>query len=127
MLRENLSAKTSVIGLDTKIRCGLVFADVIADEALAAELGMLAQAHGVDPGHASDDPRVPAAQPLARAASPSPAEIDARVVGVCRDSGLSPATIVELVTWLAVLQMLHRLSCFYGQATPTDPSPSPAP
>lgn len=127
MLRENLSAESTVIGLDTKIRCGLVFAEVVADEALAADVRMLARAHGVDPDQTSADPRLPAALLLARAASPSPAEIDAHVVGACRDSGLPPAAIVELVTWLAVLQMLHRLSCFYGHVTPADPSRSPAP
>lgn len=75
---------------------------------------MLAQAHGVDPDQTSADPRLPAALLLARAASTSPAEIDAHVVGACRDSGLPPAAVVELVTWLAVLQMLHRLSCLYA-------------
>jgi hypothetical protein len=114
MLRENLSAENTVIGLDTKIRCGLVFAEVVADEALAADVRELAGAHGVDPDRTSADPRLPAAPLLARAASPSPAEIDTDVVSACRDSGLAPAAIVELVTWLAVLQMLHRLSCFHG-------------
>ena len=119
MLRENLSAQETVIGLDTKIRCGLVFAEVIADETLAADVRALAAAHDVDPGQASADPRLDAALLLARAASPSPAEIDADVVDACRDSGLPPAAIVELVTWLAVLQMLHRLSCFYDDRSVT--------
>lgn len=114
MLRENLSAQSTVVGLDTKIRCGLVFAEVVGDEALAADLRVLAGAHGVDPGQKRADPRLSAALLLARAASPSPAEIDAHVVSACRDSGLPPAAIVELVTWLAVLQMLHRLACFVG-------------
>jgi hypothetical protein len=116
VLRENLDAQSTVIGLDTKIRCGLVFAEVVADEALAADVRALAGAHDVDLDQASPDPRLAAALLLARAASPSPAQIDATVVGACRDSGLAPAAIVELVTWLAVLQMLHRLSCFYREA-----------
>ena len=57
MLRENLSAQETVIGLDTKIRCGLVFAEVIADETLAADVRALAAAHDVDPGQTSADPR----------------------------------------------------------------------
>ena len=127
MLRDNLSAKSTVIGLDNKIRCGLVFAEVVADEALAADLRALAGAHG-DPDQTSADPRLDAALLLlARAASPSPAEIGADVVGACRESGMPPAAIVELVTWLAVLQMLHRLSCFYGPVTRADPAPSSAP
>lgn len=114
MLRENLSEQHTVIGLDNKIRCGLVFAEVVGDEALAADVRAVAAAQGVDPDRTSADPRLPAALLLARAASPSPAEIDADVVSACRDSSLPPAAIVELVTWLAVLQMLHRLSCFYA-------------
>lgn len=26
--------------------------------------------------------------------------------------GLAPAAIVEIITWLSVLQMLHRLTCY---------------
>jgi hypothetical protein len=36
------------------------------------------------------------------------------VVTACRESGVTSAEIVELVCWLSVLQMLHRLTCFYG-------------
>ena len=115
MLRENLSAQNTVIGLDTKIRGGLVFAEVVGDEALAADARVPAGAHGVDLDRTSADPRSAAALLLAHAASPSPAEIDADVVSACRDSGLAPAAIVELVTWLTVLQMLHRLACFYAR------------
>ena len=50
---------------------------------------------------------------LARAASPSPAGITSDVVDECRRAGLSAAAIVELICWLSVLQMLHRLSCYF--------------
>jgi alkylhydroperoxidase family enzyme len=60
-----------------------------------------------------EDPRRRAALALSRAASPSPARIDAGVVATCREAGLSAPAIVELVCWLSVLQMLHRLACFY--------------
>lgn len=49
---------------------------------------------------------------LARAVSPSPAEVSAEAVSMCRTADLSSAGIVELVTWIAVLQMLHRLNGF---------------
>jgi hypothetical protein len=62
------------------------------------------------------DARVRAALLLARAASPSPAEIDADIVAACRQGGLAAPAVVELVTWLAVLQMLHRLSSYYRGA-----------
>jgi alkylhydroperoxidase family enzyme len=41
-----------------------------------------------------------------------PAEIGVDVIAACRDSGVTSAEIVELVGWLSVLQMLHRLTCF---------------
>ena len=62
---------------------------------------------------ASDDIRDDTKALLAKAASPSPAVVDQGVVEACRQGGLSPASIVELVTWLAVLSMLHRLGSYY--------------
>lgn len=50
---------------------------------------------------------------LARAASPSPAEIDADIVTACREGSLSAPAIVELVSWLSVLQILPRLSRYF--------------
>jgi alkylhydroperoxidase family enzyme len=61
----------------------------------------------------TDDARAQAALRLAQAASFSPALIDDDVVEECRKSGLGAAAVVEIVVWLAVLQMLHRLSAFY--------------
>jgi alkylhydroperoxidase family enzyme len=60
------------------------------------------------------NPKLRAALTLARAASPSPARIDADVVAACREGGLSAPAVVEVVCWLSVLQLLHRLSCFYA-------------
>jgi hypothetical protein len=71
------------------------------------------------------DPKLRAALVLSRAASPSPAEIDAGVAAACREGGLSAPAIVELVCWLSVLQMLHRLTCFYTGPDATSPR-SPA-
>jgi alkylhydroperoxidase family enzyme len=128
MLRENLDASTSVLGLPTKVLCGVVFASVICDEALAGDVRSLGRRWGLadermdavarfattegqeapacDVGHR-------AALILARAASPSPAAIDASTVEACRQGGLQPAAVVELVSWISVLQMLHRLSSYY--------------
>jgi hypothetical protein len=52
-------------------------------------------------------------QILARAVSPSPAAVDASVLESSR--AIPPAGIVELVTFISVLQMLHRLSSFYQE------------
>ena len=61
----------------------------------------------------TDDARAQAALRLAHTASFSPALIDDDVVEACRKNGLGAAMIVEIVVWLAVLQMLHRLGAFY--------------
>ncbi len=128
MLRENLNPATTVVGLDVKILAGGIFAAVVADRALGADIQALAAKHGVaeaqldeamrfagapDAAPPGRDPMLRAALLLARAASPSPAEVDADVVAACRAGGLSAPAIVELVTWLAVLQLLHRLSCYF--------------
>jgi alkylhydroperoxidase family enzyme len=131
MLRENLDAASSVVGLDTKVLAGAVFAETVADDALGADVRALADGNGVSQarlaeavgfarsgdggGFASADPTQRAALTLARAASPSPPEIDEKTVAACREGGLSAPAIVELVCWLSVLQMLHRLTCFYGR------------
>jgi hypothetical protein len=130
MLRENLDPATSQIGLRGKVLAGLIFAEVVADTALARDMRGLAQRHGVTEAEIDGAVRF-AAEPgtswpgadailgpilvLARAASTSPAQIDAGTVATVREGGLSAAAIVELVCWLSVLQMLHRLTCFYGE------------
>lgn len=127
-LRENLNPQTTQIGLDVKAMAGVVFATVVADTELSAEIRVIGLAQGVDSSlmdaleHFSlnADSGTPVTEKttsalllLARAASPSPADVNADVLEACRDCALSSAAIVELVTWLSVMQMLHRLSCFY--------------
>lgn len=127
-LRENLNPQTTVIGLGTKASAGIIFAHVISDASLSAELRVIGLKLGLsheqldaaeqfaehdnadNPGR---DNKQKAALLLARAASPSPADISSTVLDTCRESYLCSEAIVELVTWLSVLQMLHRLSSFY--------------
>jgi len=128
MLRENFDPATTVLGLAVKTLAGVIFAAVVADEPLGAEvrgLGLKSDVSNTQLDAAARfavsaeteppaiDPQVRAALLLARAASPSPAEITADIVEVCRQSGLSAAAIVELITWISVLQMLHRLSSYF--------------
>ena len=128
MMRDNLDQASSVIGLRTKVLAGVVFAEVIFDAALGADVRALtataavpapeleaavAFARGSDEAIAAWDVTTRAVLLLGRAASPSPAEITADVVAACREADVSAAAIVELVSWLSVLQMLHRLSAFY--------------
>ncbi len=127
ILQQNLDPSTSVVGMTVKVLVGAIFAAIVRDERLAADIRVLASHAGVDndtlrqaTGYAAgDDTASPArscaeraALGLARAASYSPARIDAATVDACRESGLSPAAIVEIITWLSVLQMLHRLTCY---------------
>ena len=49
---------------------------------------------------------------LAKAASSSPAKINSHIITRI-DGCLSPASIVELMVWLSIQQLMHRLHCFY--------------
>ncbi len=53
----------------------------------------------------------PLSSGLARGIAPSPAIVDEHVMEASR--GIAPAAIVELVTFVALLQLLHRPSTFY--------------
>jgi alkylhydroperoxidase family enzyme len=108
-VRDNFDAAASVIGLPLKGRLGRVYAEAVDDAALAGAVEKLSRRHPP----CSDDTRPQAALRLAHAASFSPAQIDTDVVAACRESGLGAAAIIEIVVWLAVLQMLHRLIAFY--------------
>ena len=126
VLQENLNADQSVVGIDTKIKAGIIFATVIQDNNLVDivtslngselsddELSTLKH-FACQPAAESpaDSPHETALLNMVRAASPSPAMITTDIVSKCRNAGLSPQSIVEMVTWLSVLQMLHRLSSY---------------
>lgn len=99
MIKDNLGE--SAIGRDEKLAAGLIYARTVDDPSLAEELRALG---------ARERPDSPTLV-LARAISPSPAVVDESVLESSRT--IPPAGIVELVTFIAVLQMLHRLSTFY--------------
>ncbi|MDJ0588805.1 MAG: hypothetical protein QNJ72_02255 [Pleurocapsa sp. MO_226.B13] len=56
--------------------------------------------------------QIAAALILAKAASPSPAKINQHIVAHTY-SYLTPASTIELLVWLSIQQLLHRLGCFY--------------
>jgi alkylhydroperoxidase family enzyme len=101
MLRDNLDATTTVVGLPKKRAAGLIYAEIVQDSSLKSQLAKL--------GPAEDDVAITA---LARAVSPSPAAVDESVLAACRD--LSAAAVVEVVTFVSVLQLWHRLEAFYA-------------
>ena len=122
MLRDNLDPSTTHVGIPVKVLAGAVYATVVDSAELLADVRVLAAHAGVS-GEEVDDAvafaRDDAARPvadavllLARAASSSPAAIDAGTLTACRDALLSPEAIVEVICWLSVLQMLHRLTCW---------------
>lgn len=111
MIRDNFCE--SPIGRDNKLAAGLIFARTVGNAALEAELRILG---------ARELPESPV-QLLARAISPSPATVDQGVIDSVR--AIPPAGIVELVAFISVLQMLHRLSSFYpgnGTQEPAGPA-----
>ena len=128
MLRDNLDPSTTVVGIETKVLAGAVFAEVVEDPNLACDVRALARRAAVDSGlldkivvfarHGAtssppvSDPRVAAVLMMVRAASHTPARVNTATVAACREAELSPAAIVEVITWVAVLQMLHRLTFF---------------
>lgn len=129
VLRDNLDAGSSVIGLPLKVQVGLVFATVVGNKALTTEMRALAAKHGVSnekmdavvkfagmqtrPSPTAD-PKQKAILIMARATSPSPAVVDDALIDECRQAQVSAASVVETITWISVLQMLHRLMGFYG-------------
>jgi hypothetical protein len=101
MLRDNLDAKTSAIGVAHKLHAGAVYARAVGNEGLEAQLRKL--------GAPERDARVDV---LARAIAPSPAAVDEGVLDACRD--LPPAALVEVVTFVSVVQLWHRVETFYS-------------
>jgi alkylhydroperoxidase family enzyme len=101
MLRDNLDVAESVVGIPAKLAAGLELARVTGDSVLEAQLRALGPAHA--------DSRVEA---LARAIAPSPARVSSEVVAQC--SGMSPAAVVEIVTFVSVMQLLHRVEGYYA-------------
>lgn len=103
MIRDNFAA--DVIGHDDKLAAGLIYAQTVGNSSLAEALRALG---------AKELPDSPI-QTLSRAISSSPAAVGQSVIESSRS--IPPAGIVELVTFVSVLQMLHRLSTFYPAAT----------
>ncbi len=130
-LRDNLDPEQSGVGLEIKLLAGLVYAGEVRSELLNSELMLLmdtlvpeaspvnmaaVQRFAAMPVDRAVMPkgltsREAAALLLAKAASPSPGKVTEITVAAAM-SALSPAEVVELVTWLALLQMLNRFYAF---------------
>jgi hypothetical protein len=91
MIRDNLGE--SVVGREQKLGAGLVYAEAVGASAIAVDLRAL----GARPLPESS------LLGLARAIAPSPAGVN--------------ADVVETVTFISLLQLLHRLQGFYEGAS----------
>ena len=123
ILSHNLDPAQSAIGIGSKALAGLVFANRIGSEHLAAQArnlaahheasaALLAAADTYDAGAETPsgvDARLATSLRLADAFGPSPAQVDEGTVAEA-SANLKPAEIVELAVWVSVLQMLHRLT-----------------
>ena len=142
VLRDNLSAANSRLGQGVKILAGLVYASVVGNETLAGEARKLAlRTHppvaeetlqavarfAAEP-MAESDSGIEAARSslaglagvngeaalallLAKAVSPSPATVPPALLAEVAET-LSPEAQIELLVWVSIQQMLHRLGSF---------------
>jgi hypothetical protein len=143
VLRDNLDPVQSEVGLATKCLVAFVYATVVENETLVAEARLLAarlapeldESTFVAIARAASKPvgdltsirqvraelldlptlseRNVASIVLARAASTSPAEINPAILSEVSPL-LTSASIVELMVWLSIQQLLHRVGCFYA-------------
>lgn len=129
VLRHNLDEAQSEVGLDLKALVGLVFARharnphlIDRSKELAARNGVAAEtietAAEFDPDSAETsadglDDRTVAALTTALRMAPSPADVDETTIQAA-DEHLSSAETVEIAVWVSVLQLIHRLSVFFG-------------
>ena len=135
ILRDNLDAQTSACGLAVKPLAAFVFATVIGDEDLQRVSRRLAECHSgefddfealaefanlSDPASTrlnflTERTRLTAKQAvcllLAQEAAPSPVTLAPDLVEAIVE-GLAPEEIIEMMVWLSVVQMLHRLGVY---------------
>ena len=101
MLRDNLDPAASEVGVSRKLAAGAVFATTVGSAPLAEAIASLGPSEPT-----------PAVDALARAIAPSPARVDESVTAACAE--LTPAAIVEVVTFVSLLQLLHRVGSYYA-------------
>jgi len=108
MLAENLRPEESTIGLANKAAITRIFAKFVESDRLLAHADALADRHGTP---RADDPLAGAIATLIPSIAPSPARVTPTDIIDLRVD-LTSAQIVECVTWVSVLQLLHRLHLF---------------
>jgi hypothetical protein len=144
VLRDNLDKSKTVLGLTAKCLAGYMFSRVIFNHSLSVDLRKIAARLAPDleevifiqldelaslPVPANDmaidgfysalssnkglTKKDITAVLLARGASSSPAEVTDQIIDQV-DKYLEPQSVVELVVWLSVLQLVHRLENYFA-------------
>ncbi len=129
VLRHNLDGTQSELGIQLKALVGLVFAHhaqnahvIDRSKKLAAHSGVTAEIIETVAGYNPDaadtdtavfDDRTRAALNTAFRIASSPAQVDEATIAAA-GKHLSSAETVEIAVWVSVLQLIHRLSVFYG-------------
>lgn len=133
MLHHNLDPNQSVLGIFNKALVGLVFAQHaqnshLIDQSIAlalhnesadevnnanALMDALRRGERVEETELIANPATRAALRLARAISPSPAEVEEPTIN-CVRAVLTGAQIVEIVVWVSVCQLIHRLNTYFS-------------
>lgn len=122
MLVINMNPRTTTLGLRTKMSAAEIYAETAQNEWLhdvaIKRLRIHAEQVDISSGHRRvSDATEAAALDLAHRASSSPADVNAAVVRAAT-AALRSDQIIELVTWLAGMQLIHRLATY----THTPPS-----
>lgn len=132
VIRDNLDAENSALGLGPKCLIALVYGKMAGNEVLVSEAIQMAERLAPEIGHrklsaiarfADSDMTTTTIPPglsiveaavvmLTKSAAPSPSEVNQITIATA-SSSLSPAQIVETVVWISVLQLLHRIHMFY--------------
>ena len=147
VLCDNLDKELTEVGLKAKVLTGYIFTRVVSNDALTSEVkNMAAQiTRELDAATCSflDDiacmeiptdvvsckkamtsfqqsftltEKEAAVLLLAIAAAPSPSQVNDAVIETVL-THLAPAGIAEIIVWLSVLQLLHRLNCYHALIT----------
>eukprot|EP00039_Didymoeca_costata_P010693 m.144648 g.144648 ORF g.144648 m.144648 type:complete len:469 (+) comp14928_c0_seq7:165-1571(+) len=129
MIRENMDKSSTTIGLAIKAPLSVIFARGVQSDTLeeyAKNFTLEGKAvtdsdlKTIDQVCASPNTykdKIPIIYYLMEAISHTPARVSLSLVTALEEGGVTPQSIVEVVTLAAVLQCLHRLCCYYPTTT----------
>lgn len=132
VIRDNLNPETTALGLGPKCLVALVYGRMAGNDVLVAEAVQMTERLAPEISHnklaaisrfATMDMTTVTVPPglttveagavmLAKAAAPSPSEINPITIATAA-STLSPPQLIELVSWLSVQQLLQRIQVFF--------------